>query len=60
LVKSGGCGTDQKNYTEEVNCLTAQERKVLIIVMLLLAIGELVKVYRASHPPAVSIQKPSA
>ena len=48
------------NYHEKVNCLTAQERKVLIIVMLLLAMGELVKVYRASHPSAVSIQKPSA
>jgi len=43
-----------------VNCLTAQERKVLIIVMLLLTIGELVKVYRAGHPPAVTIQKSPA
>ena len=50
----------QKSYNDDVNCLTAQERKVLIIVMMLLAIGELVKMYRASHPPAVSIQKPSA
>jgi hypothetical protein len=40
-----------------VNCLTSQERKVLIIVMMLLAIGEFVKVYRAGHPPAAVIQQ---
>jgi len=50
----------QKNYNGGVNCLTAQERKVLIIVMLLLAMGEFVKVYRATHPAPSSIQKPSA
>jgi len=42
-----------------VNCLTAQERKVLMIVIILLAIGELVKVYRTGHPPAATIQKSS-
>ena len=50
----------QKNYNGGVNCLTAQERKVLIIVMLLLTIGELVKVYRATQSSPSSIQKPSA
>ena len=59
-VKARSCGTAQKYYIGGVNCLTAQERKVLIIVMLLLTIGELVKVYRAGHPPAVTIQKSPA
>ena len=44
----------QTTYSNDVSCLTAQERKVLIIVMLLLAIGELVKVYRVAHPPVTT------
>jgi hypothetical protein len=34
-----------------VNCLTSQERLVLVLVLSLLAVGGLVKVYRAAHPP---------
>lgn len=44
----------QRTYSDVVSCLTAQERKVLIIVMLLLVIGELVKVYRVTHPPVTT------
>jgi hypothetical protein len=31
-----------------------------MIVIMLLAVGELVKVYRAGHPPATTIQKAPA
>jgi hypothetical protein len=35
-----------------VNGLTTQEKKVLILVLCLLALGEAVNVYRTAHPPA--------
>jgi hypothetical protein len=41
-----------------VNWLTVQEKRVLILVLGLLALGELVKVYRAAHPPA-EISRPA-
>ena len=59
-AKAGSCGNAAIHYNKNVNCLTSQERKVLIIVMLLLAIGELVKVYRAGHPPVTTIQQSPA
>jgi hypothetical protein len=40
-----------------VNCLTAQEKWVLIVVVCLLTIGGLVKVYRAAHPPVMASQQ---
>jgi hypothetical protein len=39
-----------------VNGLTGQEKKVLILILCLLAVGGLVKLYRAAHPPAAAGQ----
>jgi hypothetical protein len=39
------------HYIETVNCLTSQERKVLIIVVILLTVGGFVKYWRAAHSP---------
>jgi hypothetical protein len=40
-----------------VKGLTAQEKRVLILVLCLLALGGIVKVCRAAHPPA-SVSQP--
>jgi len=48
---NGGCQTGRIGYIDSVNWLTVQEKRVLILVLGLLALGELVKIYRASHPP---------
>ena len=43
-------------YLEDVKGLTAQEKRVLILILCLLAIGGLVKIYRAAHPPVAASQ----
>ena len=45
------CQTGGMGYIAVVNWLTVQEKRVLILVLGLLALGELVKIYRAAHPP---------
>jgi len=45
-------------YVSPVNCLTSQEKRVVIIILSLLAIGGMVKVYRAAHPP-VTLNQPA-
>ncbi len=54
--KPTGCESRPICYLKGVNGLTVPEKKVLILVLSLLAIGGLVKVYRAAHPPATVSQ----
>jgi hypothetical protein len=48
----------ENRYVHAVNCLTSQEIRVLVLVLSLLAVGGLVKVYRAAHPP-VTVNLPA-